>query len=222
MTIMCNEVFNEDQRKHIDIVESIITRMSENSKQMKEWCIAISSAIVGISFTIDCKWFILMTIIVVVLFGYLDTYYLMLERQYRHLYDDIVKIGTDNKPCGNIPLYSTLIESYEKDKSNNANDNASKNNEDMKKTFKSKSIRPFYVTFGIGLILLFVATFFIPLEKEEQKVNIVNDYICTRTDSSVNVNVKSVDPVKVNFGEKSGLNVKITDTLRIKGIVKPK
>ena len=46
------KMFNDDERKYIDIIESIITRMSDNSKQMKEWCIALVTGLIGISFSI--------------------------------------------------------------------------------------------------------------------------------------------------------------------------
>lgn len=37
-----------DVKHHIDLVEAQILRMSENSKQMKSWSIALISGVVGV------------------------------------------------------------------------------------------------------------------------------------------------------------------------------
>ena len=62
--------FTDDQRKHIDIIESTITRMSENSKQMKEWCIALVTVLVGISITAKIPSLCFIAVLVVGVFGY--------------------------------------------------------------------------------------------------------------------------------------------------------
>ena len=85
----------EEKRQYIDIIESTITRMSENSKQMKEWCIALVTGLVSVNFAIKISWLIVIALIVTILFGCLDTFYLTLERRYRYLYNDVVFIGNE-------------------------------------------------------------------------------------------------------------------------------
>ncbi len=80
------KVLSEDQRHHLDIVEAQITRMSENSKQMKSWSIALISALIGACLTIKNEKLLIVAMIVSVVFCFLDACYLMLERRFRCIY----------------------------------------------------------------------------------------------------------------------------------------
>lgn len=82
-------VLSEDQRHHLDIVEAQITRMSENSKQMKSWSIALISALIGACLTIKNEKLLIVAIGVSIVFCFLDACYLMLERRFRCIYKAI-------------------------------------------------------------------------------------------------------------------------------------
>lgn len=75
---------------HLGYIQSVITRMGQNSFQCKAWCITLVSALLVIYLEQpngkphpECVY---IADAIVVLFGLLDTYYLYLERGFRYLY----------------------------------------------------------------------------------------------------------------------------------------
>lgn len=81
----------EDQRLHLQFIQGNITRMNSNSTSMKEWMVAIVSALLAIYASSNVAAFIWVAIAPVVIFWVFDTYYLWIERKYRILYDKVVK-----------------------------------------------------------------------------------------------------------------------------------
>ena len=80
---------NQNKTSHLQMIQGIITRMGQNSFQIKGWSIGIMIAIfsfAGKQSDIRC---ILFTIMPLVVMWFLDTYYLVLERKFRLLYDDV-------------------------------------------------------------------------------------------------------------------------------------
>ena len=74
-----------DKVEHLNIIESVITRMAGDSLQIKCWCLAIVSAAIVISRSV----IIAACVLPVMLFCYLDVKYLSLEKAYRNLYDEV-------------------------------------------------------------------------------------------------------------------------------------
>ena len=179
--------FSEDQRKHIEIIEATITRMSDNSKQMKEWCIALVTGLVGAYVAVKIIWLLITALIVILLFRHLDAFYLMLERRYRYLYNDVVGIGNEGKTAVKIPLYSMSTEKYK--------DVVTQN-----KAAKSSSIRPFYWSLFVGLIVLSALVFFTCEESESNKIKIDNELISLKMDVNQPLKIK----VDENNSEKNG------------------
>ena len=77
--------------KHLEFIQDIITRMNSNSFQIKNFAIIITAALLGIYASEVKIEFIYVAFIPVVLFWFLDAYYLQQERKFRGLYDDAVK-----------------------------------------------------------------------------------------------------------------------------------
>ncbi|MCD8205716.1 MAG: hypothetical protein LUD29_03790 [Clostridia bacterium] len=75
---------------HLGFIESVIDRMNRNSFQAKAWCVTIMAAL--FAFCLTCgraaSYFVALglSLLVVVIFGALDVYYLSLELRYRDLY----------------------------------------------------------------------------------------------------------------------------------------
>jgi len=77
-----------DKIKHLEMIENIIERMARNSFMLKGWAVTL---IVGI-FAIVGKQSIdysLISLIPLIVFWGLDSYYLTLERKYRELYENV-------------------------------------------------------------------------------------------------------------------------------------
>lgn len=80
--------------KSLDYIQSIISRMANNSFSIKKLAVTLETAIPA--FTINK--FNLVSIILIILFillvfGLLDSYYLCIERRYRKLYEKAVSDG---------------------------------------------------------------------------------------------------------------------------------
>ena len=88
---------NEIKSKHIDLIQSIISRMASNSFMMKGWAVTILAAIFVLSTKEAIPCFAFIAIIPNILFWVLDSYYLQNERRYRQLYKTIVANEPDEK-----------------------------------------------------------------------------------------------------------------------------
>lgn len=79
------------KKDHLDMIQRVIDRMGNNSFLLKGWAVLVIVAIftlAGESKDISC---VLFTIVPLVVFWGLDSYYLQLERKYRKLYDWVRK-----------------------------------------------------------------------------------------------------------------------------------
>jgi len=82
--------------KHLDYIQAVITRMNANSFQLKGWMVTLSSAILALSASTKNESFVLVAILPVLIFWFLDAYYLTQERKFRGLYNDVA--GITEKP----------------------------------------------------------------------------------------------------------------------------
>lgn len=76
---------------HLSIMQGVIQRMAENSRSCKTWCITISSAVLILVVRIEKPDYVLVALVPTVLFLFLDTYYLALERSFRASYNALVQ-----------------------------------------------------------------------------------------------------------------------------------
>ncbi|QNB47706.1 hypothetical protein BR63_16375 [Thermanaerosceptrum fracticalcis] len=89
-----SEEFKENSQAvqaHLTIIQSIIQRMATNSTSCKTWCITIVSAILVAVADKGKPNYTLIAIIPILLFLFLDTYYLALERSFRNSYSDFIE-----------------------------------------------------------------------------------------------------------------------------------
>ena len=131
----------EEQRiKHLEMIQGIITRMNQNSFMLKGWMITIVSALLAIYADKGNVAYLVVTIFPILVFWFLDAYYLQQERKFRGIYSDIV----DGK---NIPIFQMPIGEY---------------NDKMDcrysycKVFWSKTIAGLYCTILVFIVLILV------------------------------------------------------------------
>lgn len=188
-----------DKKHHIDLVEAQILRMSENSKQMKTWCFALVTGVVGIYVQTNNWRFLWIGFIAIFLFAWLDAYYLLLERKFRSVYKDIVRDA--------ISPYDMPLDNYKKGVKNHLD------------PIISVSIWPFYL---IAIIVLAILLKFDPAtEKKDdniQKIQLVNSSINLETTSPLKMN--GFDSVWVKTSAPIETIVKIDDTLLVKNFNK--
>ena len=188
-----------DKKHHMDLVEAQILRMSENSKQMKTWCFALVTGVVGIYVQTNNWRFLWIGFIAIFLFAWLDAYYLLLERKFRCVYKDIVRDA--------ISPYDMPLDNYKKGVKNHLD------------PIISVSIWPFYL---IAIIVLAILLKFDPAtEKKDdniQKIQLVNSSINLETISPLKMN--GIDSVWVKTSAPIETIVKIDDTLLVKNFNK--
>ncbi len=86
----------EKKIKHLELIQGIINRMSSNSFMLKGWAVTLVAGIFAIASKDADKMYFLVAYIPVVVFWFLDAYYLKQEHLYIVLYDEVrLKKETD-------------------------------------------------------------------------------------------------------------------------------
>lgn len=126
---------NDDQRKHLEFIQHIITRMNTNSFQIKKMAVTVIAAFIAIYVSQKETLFLIIPIIPLLIFWALDSYYLQQERKFRALYNDAVN--------EKISVYSMNIHKYKKGKYSFFN------------VFFSDTMFPLYLFIALLLLLIF-------------------------------------------------------------------
>lgn len=82
---------DEKKIKHLEMIEKIIERMASNSFKLKGWAVTLVAVIGAIIARDSDKYLFFLVFIPIVMFWYLDAFYLQLERKYRELYERVRK-----------------------------------------------------------------------------------------------------------------------------------
>ena len=77
-------------QKHLEIMQGVITRMAENSRSCKVWCVTLVAAVLVLVARTGEPRHALIALAPTALFYVLDGYYLMLERRFRASYNNFV------------------------------------------------------------------------------------------------------------------------------------
>jgi|GEM_PF-144588 len=177
----------EEIHKELDLIQDVIRRMASNSFEVKKWLIGILTAIVVFKHEEllgGHTQYILLLLIPVFSFWYLDAFFLKTERQYREIYDWVVR----NRPVTDKYLYdmkSILVEFTSGDK--------------IWKVAWSRTIRIFYI---VPVIFILVYTFL-------QYCNNHHGKISCRDDGKISVTFLQLNDVyeisSLDHGEKGGM-----------------
>ena len=76
---------------HLQIYQNIISRMAANSSAAKTWCITLVSAILVVVADKGKPDLALLALLPIVLFMFLDSYYLLMENRFRGTFNAFVK-----------------------------------------------------------------------------------------------------------------------------------
>ncbi len=79
----------ENKIKHLELIQGIINRMASDSFMLKGWAVTLVAGIFAISAKDADKMYFLVAYIPVIIFWFLDTYYLKQEHLYIRLYNDV-------------------------------------------------------------------------------------------------------------------------------------
>lgn len=124
----------DDVRKHLELIQAVIARMSAASSQAKAWLLPVVSAAYGYALTKHAETVALLGMGAVLLFGYMDLNYLRQEKRYRLLHTEVAA-GEPVHPA--FSMEPPLLPAHEE-------------------VWKSWSIRPFYgalLAAGVAIIV---------------------------------------------------------------------
>ena len=97
---------SEKLHKELDLIQSIITRMSNNSFLLKGWLISLIVVILALSrdtiIATEINYFSFIFIFPIIVFWYLDSFFLHKEKCYRKLYEWVI----NNRKSSLEHLYS--------------------------------------------------------------------------------------------------------------------
>jgi hypothetical protein len=117
--------------KHLEFIQSIITRMNTNSFQIKGMSVTITAALLALYAGSNKPLFLAVPLIPTILFWFLDAYYLQQERKFRGVYNDVAKLNNVGKGIV-IRAFEMPLQKYIDGKYSYLN------------VFWSKTICPFY------------------------------------------------------------------------------
>ena len=131
--------------KEIDLIQGVINRMANNSFILKGWLISLVAVVLALSkdslLSCDLKLILLILCFPIIIFWYLDAFFLHREKCYRELYDWVIK----NRMKSNENLYSLDFRPHQKK---------------VKSVFRimfSQTLFPFYgLTFLLLIILMII------------------------------------------------------------------
>ena len=125
--------------KHLDMVQGNIARMSDNSKSCKQWCVALVAAIFAVVAKQGSADFAVLALFPLLLFGFLDNYYLTLERAFIDANNQFLTKLND----GSLSHQALFCFSTERDNVRPG----------MLKTFTSLAIWPFYCLLAVMILM---------------------------------------------------------------------
>jgi hypothetical protein len=100
------DLHNASFLKYLTFIQDVITRMNRNAFQLKGWSITIVAALAALAVDKGSLLLFIVAAVATAPFCFLDAYYLLMERQLRGLYNDVIN------GCSDIKLFSMPINRY--------------------------------------------------------------------------------------------------------------
>jgi hypothetical protein len=144
---MAQPADKEVLHKEIDLIQGIIGRMANNSFLLKGWLVSLVVVVLALTkdtiVVAESSYFTLLLLLPVIVFWYLDAFFLHKERCYRKLYEWVIA----NRNTTDEFLYNLNYKRFEKDVKN------------IFFIMFSKTLWTFYVFIGFTLIVLIIWRF---------------------------------------------------------------
>jgi hypothetical protein len=104
----------EDRRKHLEFVQSVIARLSQSSANAKGWSLTLAGAAAGFSITQERASLAVISIVVLLAFSTIDCNYLQGERRFRDLYDAVRRgeVDTFDMNARTVASSHTWVRTY--------------------------------------------------------------------------------------------------------------
>lgn len=133
-----------DSRQYILMLQEIITRMANNSSNCKIWTVTIVAAMMGLALTTQSLRELLFPVVLIpiIVFYYLDSYYLGLENNFRNLQRAYINKLKSDLDCS-FDIYDFNFRAIA----------TNKNGKCLKKALKSTATWPMYLALAMTVII---------------------------------------------------------------------
>lgn len=130
----------DEKIAHLTFIQGVINRMAANSFLVKGWTIALVAALLAIAADKITLTYTAIVLFPVLLFWWLDTFYLIQEKLYRKLYEEVsLKTNDEINFDMNVSIFRSEISSF-------------------KEIAFSKSVGPFYLVIVALLVVMYLRT----------------------------------------------------------------
>ena len=208
-----SKISMEDVRQYLQMLQDTINRMASNSSNCKAWAItlftAMAALMIGVEVMRQWIWIILFPI---VLFYYLDAYYLGLENDFRNLEASFIKKLRASEEC------STSVYDF-----NFTHADGYKKGENLNKGLMSTATWPLYSTLAAISIALCIV--FVNSPKKNNNVQELEEplrQLVIKQDSiahAVNAFIEKYEPVTVeskSYNNSSFFRANNVDSVEVK------
>lgn len=87
---------NDNKRSHLEMIQGIINRLSQNSFLLKGWSVVLISALMALAAKDSNLIFIFLAYLPALAFWHLDGYFLWQEKLFRELYNYVRRLEEEN------------------------------------------------------------------------------------------------------------------------------
>ena len=91
-----NTIVNDQQVQHLEMIQHVIERMSQNSFALKGWAMTLVVAVCALAANGSERKIAFVAYVPITVFWFLDSYYLQKERKFRALYNNVL-VGDSSK-----------------------------------------------------------------------------------------------------------------------------
>jgi hypothetical protein len=102
----------ELRAKHLEMIQSVITRLASNGATLKSFCITLVTAVCGLAATLQRPNVALLSLLPIFAFAIVDAQYLRTERRMRGLYDKERREDWRTPPTFEIAVSRAPAESF--------------------------------------------------------------------------------------------------------------
>ena len=108
-------VINENRIRYLEATQRVIDRLSNISFILKGWAVSLVAGLMALSANDSNQGYVLIAYIPIAVFWFLDAYFLMMERQYRELFNKNTDLSeqleqfTIKRNKGNIVIFCKAL-----------------------------------------------------------------------------------------------------------------
>lgn len=106
---------NESRIRYLESIQRVVDRLSNTSFILKGWAVSLVAGLMALAANGSDQRYVMIAYIPIAVFWFLDAYFLMMERQYRDLFNKNTDLSTPldcfsiKRPKGNICIYAWAL-----------------------------------------------------------------------------------------------------------------